>query len=411
VQAVILIGGAGTRLGTLVKDLPKPLLPVAGRPFVEHLLYVLSRHGIRDVVLLAGYRAEAVERSYGAGSGAAARLGVEITVVTEPSALGTAGALTHARHLLDDEFLLLNGDSLFDFNVLDLPLPAAAGSARTLLTMALRFVPDARRYGVVEQTDGHVTAFREKSRTAGAGLVNGGVYWVSRSVLDLIKRTPCSLEQEILPSLVAAGRVSAKVYDGYFVDIGIPEDFARAQHELPTVFVRPSVFFDRDDTLIHDRGYTYRVEDLRWISGVPQMIKRLNDARVLVFVITNQAGVAKGHFEEASIAKFHRHMNNELALRGAHVDDWRYCPHHESGTVPRYTKACTWRKPSPGMILDLIEHWPVDRARSLVLGNNDTDVAAGRNANLESRRVNPGDVPEAIDIYLRSGAFSEPGKT
>jgi len=401
-QAVILIGGMGTRLGARVADCPKPLLPVCNRPFFEYTLDLLHRHGISDILLLAGYRAGDVLQSYGRDSGAGERLGMRIQISVEPEPLGTAGALKHAEPYLDDRFFLLNGDTLFDFNLLDLTLDRGnqADPRPPTLRMALRPVADASRYGLVRLEGERVVGFSEKPAQGGGGLVNAGVYWVAKSSLDEIKSLPCSLEQEVIPALLSTGQVHGRVYNGYFVDIGTPKDLAVAETALPSALRRPAVFFDRDNTLIEDHGYTHRIEDLVWLDDAPMVIKRLNDAGVYVFVVTNQAGVAKGHFTEADLSRFHAHMNTELRAQGAHIDAFRHCPHHVDGHVRGYAQACDWRKPNAGMIRDLLAHWPVDPARSLAVGDKDSDLEAGRNAGLATRKCGKGELGAIVEDYL-----------
>ncbi len=400
-QAVILIGGLGTRLGTLVEQTPKPLLPVAGKPFLDYLLQNLSRHGFTRILLLAGYKAEVVKAYYGPDSDAAKRFGLSITVMVEESPLGTGGALLAAQENLTENFLLLNGDSLFDFNYLDLILPLPNEGSPPLITMALRHVEDARRYGLVETDDKQrITAFREKPKKCQAGLVNAGVYWVNRAILNWIPQGKVSLEQDIFPKIVQQGRLRAKTYVGFFIDIGIPEDLAHADRTVAQALTRPAVFFDRDNTLIIDRGYTYKPADLVWFDGVPQMIRKLNDFGIFVFVVTNQAGVAKGHYDESAIARFHAHMNEDLRAIGAHIDDFRYCPHHEDGTVAAYKKTCTWRKPQSGMLDDLLTHWPVIASKSLMLGDQETDILAGEAAGIPSQKIPEGHVATLIDNWL-----------
>lgn len=407
-QAVILIGGLGTRLGSLVEETPKPLLPVAGRPFLDHLLQGLSRHGVTDIILLAGYKAQVVEKLYGPDSNAAARLGLSIRVLTEETPLGTGGALLAAQEELADNFFLLNGDSLFDFNYLDLTVTLTDKGEPALATMALRYVEDARRYGLVEVNGSHhVTAFREKPKTPQSGLVNTGVYWMSRAILDWIPKGKASLEKNVFPKIAEQKRLLAKSYNGFFIDIGIPEDLARADQTLSQALTRPAVFFDRDNTLIVDHGYTHKPQDLVWLDGVPQMIRRLNDLGVFVFVVTNQAGVAKGHYDEAAINHFHAHMNVELREIGAHIDDFRYCPHHEEGTVAAYKKACNWRKPGSGMLDDLLAHWPVLPSKSLMLGDQDSDTRAGEAAGIPSQQVSEGRVTEIVDAWLYESSIGE----
>ena len=148
--------------------------------------------------------------------------------------------------------------------------------------------------------------------------------------------------------------------------------------------VRPAVFFDRDGVLNHDTGYTHRPEDLHWIDGALEAIWLCNQAGWLVFVITNQSGVARGYYDEAAIGRFHDAMRRDLAAHGARIDDFRYCPHHPAGSVPGYARDCPCRKPAPGMLLDLMAAWPVDHEHSFVIGDRQSDLEAGRAAGLRA---------------------------
>jgi len=377
-QCVILAGGLGARLGNLTKDVPKPLLDVDGRPFLFHLMRNARRFGFTDFVLLAGYRGERVS-----AFAAAARqeLGADISVIVEPEAAGTAGALLHASEELKDEFLMLNGDSLFSFNFLDLAARPVEGE--WLARLALRRVADASRYGSVEVAGDRVRAYREKSAGSQEGLINGGVYWMRRGVLDFIKRTPCSLECEVFPDIATRGALRAFEYDGPFIDIGVPDDLDSARERWSDITRAPATFFDRDGVLNHDAGYTHRIEDFRWIEGARESIKRCNDEGRFVFVVTNQAGVARGYYDEQAIQRLHAWMNEDLRLLGAHIDDFRYCPHHPEGVVPAYTTQCGCRKPKPGMINSLLQEWPVDLASSVFVGDKESDLEAAAAAGLK----------------------------
>jgi len=395
-QCVILVGGLGTRLGELTANCPKPLLPVGSRPFLDLLLWHAWRFGFDKVLLLAGHHGGQV-REYAAS--APLRSQIDIRVCVEPEPLGTAGALAFALPELEDCFLLMNGDSVFDFNWLDL-VTLMGNSEDVQVAMSLRSLPDAARFGVVQLNGDKVTGFRERGDTSG-GLINGGVYLMRRSVAAATPERS-SLEATVLPQLAAKGAVRGRVYDGFFLDIGVPDVYARAPELIERSVRRPALFLDRDGVLNVDKGHVGTVDRFEWIPGARVSVKAANDAGQFVFVVTNQAGIAKGHYTEADMHTLHAHMQQELRAIGAHVDAIRYCPMHPDGVVPSFRGSSDWRKPEPGMILDLLAQWPVDGARSLLVGDKPSDLEAGRRAGVASCLFEGGRLDQFIDA-LRSG--------
>lgn len=222
-EAVVLAGGLGVRLREAVPDLPKPMAPVAGRPFLAWLLERLERQGVRHAVLAVGYRAEAIERHFGRAFGA-----LRLSYAHEREPLGTGGALRQALRLIGAfPALALNGDSLVDLDLV--AMRATHEAAGVPLTMALAQVEDAGRYGRVVVRDGRVVAFEAKGR-AGPGAINAGVYMVEAGLLDdpaLGERF--SFEKDFLEPRVAALPIAAHLAGGGFIDIGVPADYRRAQ--------------------------------------------------------------------------------------------------------------------------------------------------------------------------------------
>ena len=389
-QCAILAGGLGSRLGTLTQAIPKSLLPCGDRPFLAWLMRELIRFGAEDFVLLTGHLSEQVEARVQQLRALLPRE-VNITISKEPEPAGTGGAVWHARHLLAERFLLCNGDSLFDCNL------ASLVSYETNCIL-LRRMDDASRYGVVELDGERVTAFHASAARRG-GLMNAGVYQFDRCLFDDLSPS-CSLEHDVLPRLAHRGVLGGMVGQGYFRDIGIPADYASAQDELPCVLRRPALFLDRDGVINVDHGYIGSRERFEWMPGACEAIRAATDAGWHVFVITNQSGVARGHYDEAAVNSLHRWMVDEVRRAGGTIDDIRYCPFHPDGTVPAYRRISDWRKPAPGMVLDLMRAWELDPNRCVLVGDQPTDMEAAAGAGVRGIRFPGGNLADFIRPIL-----------
>ncbi len=228
-QALILAGGEGTRLRPLTSTIPKPVVPLAGRPFIAYMLDWLRAHGVQEAILAAGFMADEVKAVLGDGSG----LGIRLEYVLEPKPLGTGGALKYAQDLLHDRFLMLNGDVLTDIDLgAQLEQHERAGARATL---ALVEVEDPSAYGLVRLAADHaVEEFIEKPASAHPPhLINAGVYVLERDVLDEIAPTgtPSSIERDVFPQLIGQGLFGCPAR-GYWLDIGTPERYLQGTFDL-----------------------------------------------------------------------------------------------------------------------------------------------------------------------------------
>lgn len=393
-QAVILCGGLGSRLGELTAQTPKPLLPVAGAPFLEALVREISRYGVKRFLLLAAYRSEQIERFAVETPARLGRDDLTITVSIEPDQAGTGGALFHARDALDEAFYLFNGDTLLDTRLPD--LARLLDDADAIGALALRPLPEAGRYGVTVLEGDHITRFGVRSDAAGPVLINGGVAAFRKTFVDLLKPQG-SFEADVLPGLAESGRLRGLATDGYFIDIGVPEDYARAQTEVPDFQRRPALFLDRDGVLNHDHGHVGSIDRFEWIDGAREAVTLANREGWYVFVVTNQAGIGKGLYGHDDYRAVMNHLRSGVAEVGGWIDDVRYCPDHPEAVIETHRRVSDWRKPAPGMLLDLMRSWPVDVARSLMIGDRETDLQAAAAAGVSSLLFEGG----RLDDFIR----------
>jgi D-glycero-alpha-D-manno-heptose 1-phosphate guanylyltransferase len=225
-EAIVLAGGFGTRLRQVVPDLPKPMAPIAGRPFLEILLSSLARKGFSRAVLSLGFMAEKIISHFGDRY-----VGMELVYEVELQPLGTGGAIRVALALCaSDHVFVFNGDTYLDLEVDDLE---SLWRSNHHPVIVVREVPDTARFGRVEMSGGRVSAFREKG-VPGAGLINAGCYVLSQNALDAFPLGQnFSLEKEYLAKELRRIHFDGFVTHGQFIDIGVPDDYARAQIELP----------------------------------------------------------------------------------------------------------------------------------------------------------------------------------
>lgn len=230
-QAILLAGGLGTRLRSVVSDRPKPMALIEGKPFMEYVVHELSRYGIRDIVFAVGYKGTMVEEFFGDGKA----FGITASYAYEEELLGTAGAIKNAgKQIYEDWFFVLNADTFYQ---LDYRRLMEVRDRRSLdFALVLRQVPDVSRYGRAVLVQDMLVEFNEKTTRSVPGTINGGVYLMKRELLAEIPEGKVSLENEMIPKWMgmekAGRRLGGIVNDGYFIDIGVPEDYYRFQEDV-----------------------------------------------------------------------------------------------------------------------------------------------------------------------------------
>lgn len=368
-EAIILAGGLGTRLRSVVSEVPKCMAPVDGRPFLQYMLEWLSRYDVSHVVLSVGYLKEVIFSFIDSRAWP-----FEISYAVEDEPLGTGGgirlALTKCR---EDRVIVLNGDTFFDVDLDALSFTAP-------VTLALKPMRNFDRYGAVDWDGELVMGFHEKAACA-EGLINGGVYALVRSQLDFaFQPKRFSFEKDLLEPLAAAHLVAGQVQDGYFIDIGIPEDYARAQRELPeiqAVLKASDVVLAMDaDTLLLDRDgvinrwlpgdYVTTWDKFTFLPGILESLRKWAGHLRHIFLVTNQRGVGKGLMTQEQLEAVHARMLSEITVVGGRIDGIYLCT-ALSDDDPR-------RKPNRGMFDEILAAYPdVRPEKTVMLGDSRYD--------------------------------------
>jgi histidinol-phosphate phosphatase family protein len=402
---VIICGGLGTRLGSLVKDTPKPMLPVGGRPVLEHTIELLKRHGVTRVILAAGYKADVVQAHFTDRS----RWDLDVSVSVEPRPLGTAGPLRLVAGQLDERFLVLYGDEFLDFDARGLLDAHDAGDA--VVTMLARPSTHPWDAHLIQTTgDGLVTEIvtEHSPERRYQNLGNAAVYAMSRDVLRFIPEGVASdFMRDVFPAVLeAGGRLRAhRLRSGEYVkDLGTSERFAQVEKYLEQrAAIREArarrgpvstVFLDRDGVLNKNVDLLRRPEQLEILPGVSDALKRFRQHQIRTVVVTNQPVIARGLCDEAGLDRIHRELVRRLNDDGAELDAIYYCPHHpethHGEGVRELRRACECRKPGIGMLMRARQELGVDLGRSAIVGDSSTDIEAGANAGIRTILVQPG---------------------
>lgn len=398
-QAVVLCGGQGTRLGHLVADVPKPMLPIAGKPVLDHALDRLREAGITDVVLAAGYKADVIREHY-----AVPMPGMSIRVFEEDAPLGTAGCVRELLPELAEQFVVLYGDVFIDFAVGELLRAHRPGAFATLLVRPSDHPWDSDLIEVGEH--GTITRFLPAGteRHLPRNVANAAIYVVDRKLVELLPpRTKADWVRDLFPRAIEAGmplRVHEFSGEGFLRDMGTPGRLERVQRygeEKAMIAAarttrRPirTVFLDRDGVINENVGLVCSPDDFRLLPGAGPAIARLNAAELNVIVVTNQPVIARGLCTEDTLAAIHARMRALLAEHNARVDAVHFCPHHpethhaDPESRRELRVACECRKPAPGMLLAAAREHGIDLAASVLVGDRSVDILAARRAGIRS---------------------------
>ena len=363
VDLVILAGGKGTRIKRLLANKPKPMAKFNNKFFIEYILQNFSKYNFENIYILAGYKSKIIFKKFHNKK----YNFTNITCVKENKAMGTGGALYLLKKKKINDFVLVNGDTIFDINLNSLINSTNKDSVATIALIKNNKNKINKKLNNLEIKNGLLV---EKKKT---GIMNGGVYFFKKKIFKYIKNKQMSLEEDLFPNLIKKDKVSGKLFKNFFIDIGTPKDFKKAKRLLFNHFNKPAVFLDRDGVINYDYGYVYKLNHFKLRNGVIKGLKFLIKKNFYLFIVTNQAGIAKNIFKEKDFFNLHKNLKIRFSLRNIYFDEVQYCPFHPKGKIKKFKKNSSLRKPNNKMIKNLMFNWLIDKKKSFMIGDKLSD--------------------------------------
>ncbi len=401
-------GGKGTRLASITKDIPKPMVPIEGKPLLEYQIDNLKKSGFTDIILIIGHLGSVIRTHFGDGSA----FGVSIRYFEETAPLGTAGALSEIKDLLSDTFLLVFGDLFLDVSFdRFFRYHQNQGAKITLFAH-----PNSHPYDsdlILAEENGLVTGWsgKKEARTEDyKNLVNAGLYVLSKEVTTAIEehqlRTGAiktDLEKDVILPLISSRCVFAYRSTEYVKDLGTPERLQKVTADYKNKVCekrnlknpQKCLFLDRDGTILQYVRFLRSREEVQLCPSAAEAIRLINESEFLAIVITNQPVIARGECTFDELDRIHDRMYTLLGNEGAYLDGLYFCPHHPDkgfeGEVPELKIVCECRKPKTGMLKQAEAAFHADLAHSWFIGDTRMDVQTGFNAGMQT-------------VLLRTGA-------
>lgn len=409
-KTVIMAGGKGTRISSIISDIPKPMIQIEGVPVLEREILCLKEQGFTDLIITISHLGSTIMEYFGDGS----KLGVKIDYYNEEQPLGNAGALFKLRDKLDKPFLLINADSIFDvdFNRF-VEYHKRKGGLVTLFSH-----PNSHPFDsglLFTDENGAVIKWLTKEDVRPKwyrNRVNAGLHVIDPIVLDYVNvDSSCvgcdidgrvikvDLDRQVLKPLCGTGKMFCYDSPEYVKDMGTPERYQAVCQDFKDGKVsaknlknkQKAIFLDRDGTINKYVGFLRDIDEFELLPNVADAIKKINSSGFLAIVITNQPVIARGDITLEELSDIHNKMETLLGMEGAYLDAIYYCPHHPhkgfDGEVPEFKIDCECRKPKPGMLLKAAKEYNIDLSASWMIGDGENDILAGKFAGCKTALI------------------------
>ena len=387
-QCLILCGGYGSRLKSITKKIPKPLIKYFGKEFLNYIIDNLENQGIKEVILLTYYKNN-LFKSFAKKIKKFKKKKIKIKIICEKKKLGTGGALINSVKHQENCFFLLNGDTFFDINLRE--FQKISKIENNLLSIATinsinylkRTLPN---YLVKNEILKKIYYSNSKKIKK-----SGGIYIVNKKIIKKYinrKIIFCDFDKDIITDNLKTNKIKSIFYDKKFVDIGESfKVYKKSSKILYDIIKKPCCFLDRDGVINYDKGYTYKIKDFVFKPKVKEAIKYLNDNNYYISIVSNQSGIARGYYKINDVHLLHKYLLRQLYNFGAYIDKIYFSPFHPHGKILKYRKNSNLRKPKIGMLKLSQKELNFDKSKTFLIGDADSDIQAAKNFKIKGYLV------------------------
>jgi D-glycero-D-manno-heptose 1,7-bisphosphate phosphatase len=361
IDLVILAGGRGTRLGSITNKTPKPLVKINGIPFLQHLINYYSKYNFENIYIIAGYKGEQIKKEF---DNKISNL-IKVTCFVEKRRKDTGGALYEIKNKIRNDFILVNGDSFININLQSFFNKKKFNHNHIFLNKNSNYRENKKLIDLDINSKKFVF-FTKKSK-----LMNSGVYFLKKNILNKIENKKISLENEILKKLIEKKKLKGIKTNEIVIDIGIKKNLPKVEKLLLRKLRKPAIFFDRDGVINYDNKYVYKYKDFILKKNIVPFLRRLK--KYYLFIVTNQSGIARGFYKEKDFYLLHKKLKTEFIKKNIFFNDVLFCPHHPQGKIKKYKKKCLFRKPGNKMLRKILFSWNIDIKKSFMIGDSKSD--------------------------------------
>lgn len=373
IDLLILAGGRGSRIKNITNKIPKPLIKFNKKPILSFILQHVSKYNFNKIFILTSYKSQKIFKKYHNKF----YNFTKIVCFKEKKRLGTWGAIFNIRKKIQKKFIVINGDTIFNSRLENLVKFKFKKEDMVMFISNNHSYKENNKLNSLKLNKQNNVILSKSSK-----FINSGQYYLSKKLLNKKNANKSSIENEIIPQLIKKKKIKGIIENKEIIDIGTRKNLIYAKKNISKITLKPAVFFDRDGVINYDYGHVSKFKDFKFKPGIIKALKYLSKKNLYIFIITNQAGIAKGMYNETDFFVLHKKIKEYLVNKRIFINDVKYSPYHPEAIIKKYKKNSKLRKPGNLMIENLFSEYSIIRKKSFMIGDSLTDKFAAKKSNL-----------------------------